>query len=64
MKEEIKIKVIRRSKKSKIEGKEIILSNNDFIKYKMPTCLRIIRFVTKFETQSDIEKRFIFVKSK
>ena len=34
MKEEIKIKGIRRSKKSTIEGKEIILSNNDFIKYK------------------------------
>ncbi len=34
MKEEIKIKGIRRSKKSTIEGKEIILSNNDLIKYK------------------------------
>ena len=34
MKAEIKIKGIRRSKKSTIEGKEIILSNNDFIKFK------------------------------
>ena len=34
------------------------------MKYKMPTCLRIIRFITKFETQSDIKIRFIFVKSK
>jgi hypothetical protein len=33
------------------------------MKYKMPTCLRIIRFITKFETQSDIKIRFIFVKS-
>ena len=33
------------------------------MKYKMPTCLRIIRFITKFETQSDIRIRFIFVKS-
>jgi hypothetical protein len=33
------------------------------MKYKMPTCLRIIRFVTKFDTQSDIKIRFIFVKS-
>ena len=33
-KQQIKIKGIRRSKKSTIEGKEIILSNNDFIKYK------------------------------
>ena len=32
------------------------------MKYKMPTCLRIIRFVTKFETQSDIKIRFIFIK--
>ena len=31
------------------------------IKYKMPTCLRIIRFITKFETQSDIKIRFIFL---
>ena len=34
MKDEIKIKGIRRSKKSTIEGKEIILSNIDLIKYK------------------------------
>ena len=34
------------------------------IKYKMPTCFRIIRFITKFETQSDFEIRFIFIKSK
>ena len=33
------------------------------MKYKMATCLRIIRFVTKFETQSDIKIHFIFVKS-
>ena len=31
------------------------------IKYKMHTCLRIIRFITKFETQSDIKIRFIFL---
>ena len=30
------------------------------INYKMPTCLRIIIFITKFETQSDIKIRFIF----
>ena len=34
------------------------------MKYKMATCLRIIRFVTKFETQSDIKIHFIFIKSK
>jgi hypothetical protein len=34
------------------------------MKYKMATCLRIIRFVTKFETQSDIKIHFIFLKSK
>ena len=34
------------------------------MKYKMATCLRIIRFVTKFETQSDVKIHFIFVKSK
>ena len=34
MKDKIKIEEIQRSTKSKIEGKEIILSNNDFIKYK------------------------------
>ena len=34
------------------------------MKYKMSTCLRIIRLITKFETQSDIKIHFIFVKSK
>ena len=34
------------------------------MKYKMATCLRIIRFVTKFETQSDIKIHLIFIKSK
>ena len=34
------------------------------MKYKMATCLRIIRFVTKFERQSDIKIHFIFLKSK
>ena len=33
------------------------------MKYKMPTCLRIIRFVTKFDIHSDIKIRFIFFKS-
>ena len=34
------------------------------MKYKMSTCLRIIRLITKFETQSDIKIHFIFMKSK
>ena len=34
MKDKIKIEEIRKSEKSTIEGKEIILSNNDLIKYK------------------------------
>ena len=34
------------------------------MKYKMSTCLRIIRFITKFETQSDVKIHFIFIKSK
>ena len=34
MKDEIKIEENRKSEKSTIEGKEIILSNNDLIKYK------------------------------
>ena len=34
MKDEIKIEESRKSEKSTIEGKEIILSNNDLIKYK------------------------------
>ena len=33
------------------------------MKYKMPTCLRIIRFVTKFDIHSDIKIRFIFFKN-
>ena len=33
------------------------------MKYKMPTCLKIIRFINKFETQSDVKIHFIFVKS-
>ena len=33
------------------------------MKYKMPTCLKIIRFINKFETQSDVKINFIFVKS-
>ena len=33
-KDKIKIEEIQRSTKSTIEGKEIILSNNDLIKYK------------------------------
>ena len=32
--------------------------------YMMPTCLRIIRFITKFEVESNIKIHFIFVKSK
>ena len=34
MKDKIKIEENRKSEKSTIEGKEIILSNNDLIKYK------------------------------
>ena len=34
MKDKIKIEESRKSEKSTIEGKEIILSNNDLIKYK------------------------------
>ena len=32
--------------------------------YMMPTCLRIIRFITKFEVESNIKIHFVFVKSK
>ena len=32
--------------------------------YMMPTCLRIIRFINKFEVESNIKIHFIFVKSK
>ena len=32
--------------------------------YMMPTCLRIIRLITKFEVESNIKIHFIFVKSK
>ena len=34
------------------------------INYMMPTCLRIIQFITKFEVESNIKIYFIFVKSK
>ena len=30
--------------------------------YMMPTCLRIIRFINKFEVESNIKIHFIFVK--
>ena len=33
------------------------------MKYKMPTCLKIIRFINKFDTESDVKIHFIFVKS-
>jgi hypothetical protein len=32
--------------------------------YMMPTCLRIIRFIAKFEVESNIKIHFVFVKSK
>ena len=32
--------------------------------YMMPTCLRIIRFISKFEVESNIKIHFVFVKSK
>ena len=31
--------------------------------YMMPTCLRIIRFITKFDVESNIKIHFVFVKS-
>ena len=34
------------------------------MKYMMPTCLRIIRFITKFEVYSTIKIHFVFAKSK
>ena len=33
------------------------------VNYMMPTCLRIIRFITKFEVESNINIHFVFVKS-
>ena len=33
------------------------------MKYMMPTCLRIIRFMAKFEVESNIKIHFVFVKS-
>ena len=34
------------------------------VNYMMPTCLRIIRFITKFEVESNINIHFVFVKNK
>ena len=34
------------------------------MRYMMPTCLRIIRFMSKFEVESNIKINFVFIKSK